>query len=133
MKLIGRNRFLFFMFVAYIAVALRFGMPWLNAYLAVHEVMPEETIAIPLSGVYPMLVAYLGIFTGAGLMGTLIGFVLLDEKPHHTLTAMAATAVPLGQYALYRVGLPTVLAFVMIAALVLIINQALAHRCGSFG
>ena len=38
---------------------------------------------------------------------------------------MAVTPLPLGQYALYRVGLPTVLGFVSIVAGVLIIDQAL--------
>lgn len=126
-RLIGRDRFLVFMFVfvAYIATVLRFGLPWLNTYLAENNIMPGETIPIGLADIYPMLVAYLAIYTGALLVGTVFGFVLLDEKDHHTLKAMLVTPVPLSQYAFYRAGLPAILAFVIIVAEVLFINQAL--------
>lgn len=126
-KLIGRDRFLIFMFmfVVYIAVVLRFGLPWLNTYLAENGVMPGDTIPIPLSDIYPMLVAYLAVYSGALLVGTVFGFVLLDEKDHNTLKAMLVTPVPLSQYALYRVGLPAILASFIIVAEVLFINQAL--------
>lgn len=126
-KLIGRDRFLIFMFifVVYIAVVLRFGLPWLNTYLVDNGVMPGETIPISLADIYPMLVAYLAIYTGATLVGTVFGFVLLDEKDHKTLKAMLVTPVPPSRYALYRVALPAVLAFFIIMAEVLFINQAL--------
>ncbi|KAA3643479.1 MAG: hypothetical protein DWQ07_23490 [Chloroflexi bacterium] len=126
-KLIGRDRFLIFMFifVVYIAVVLRFGMPWLNTYLIDNGIMPGDTIPIPLSDIYPMLVAYMALYTGALLVGTVVGFILLDEKDDNTLRAMLVTPVPLRQYALYRVGLPVVLAAVIVFAEVLVINQAL--------
>lgn len=126
-KLIGRDRFLIFMFifVVYIGVVLRFGLPWLNNYLADTGIMPGNTIPIRLSDTYPMLVAYLAIFTGATLVGMIFGFVMLDEKDQNTLKAMMVTPVPLKQYALYRVGVPAVLAFLIVVALVLFINQAL--------
>ena len=126
-KLIGRDSFLIFMFLfaAIIAGVLGFGLPALNTYLAENGVMPSETIPFSLSDVYPMLVAYMAIYTGALLVGTIFGFVLLDEKDHHTLKAMLVTPVPLKQYVLYRVGLPAVLAFVVILGMTLFINQAL--------
>lgn len=127
LKLIGRDRFLIFMlvFVVYIAAALRFGLPWLNTYLAENNVMPGETIPLSLADVYPVLVAYLAIYTGAMLVGTVFGFVLLDEKDHNTLKAMLVTPVPLNQYALYRAGVPAILAFFVIFGQALFINQAL--------
>ncbi len=126
-KLIGRDRFLIFMFifVVYIAVVLRYGLPWLNTYLADNRVMPGDTIPIPLSDIYPLLIAYMAFYTGALLVGTVFGFVLLDEKDHNTLTAMLVTPVPLSQYALYRAGLPAVLALFIVLGEVLFINQAL--------
>ncbi len=126
-KLIGRDRFLIFMFVfvVYIGVVLRYGLPWLNTYLADNGVMPGSTIPIPLSETYPMLIAYLAIFTGATLVGTVFGFVMLDEKDHNTLKAMLVTPVPLRQYALYRVSLPAILGFFIVLGMVLYINQAL--------
>lgn len=126
-KLIGRDSFLIFMFVfaAIIAFVLRLGMPALNSYLAETGVMPGETIKISFSDVYPMLVAYMALYTGALLVGTVFGFVLLDEKDQNTLKAMLVTPVPLSKYIMYRVGLSAVFAFVIILGMVLIINQAL--------
>ena len=126
LKLIGRDRFLIFMFLfaVYIAVALRFLLPWADGYLAEHEIMPGASIPLRLAEVYPMLVAFMGLFTGALLVGTVFGFVLLDEKDNNTLRAMLVTPVPLPRYLLYRVGLPAVLAVVIVLGMVLVINQA---------
>jgi fluoroquinolone transport system permease protein len=126
-KLIGRDSFLIFMFLfaAIIALILRTGMPELNSYLAETGVMPGETIKISLSDVYPMLVAYMALYTGALLVGTVFGFVLLDEKDQNTLRAMLVTPVPLSRYVAYRVGMAAVFAFVIVLGMVLIINQAL--------
>lgn len=65
------------------------------------------------------------LYTGSLLVGTIFGFMLLDEKDDNTLTAMMVTPVPLEQYALYRVGMPAILAFVIILAMLLIVNQTL--------
>ena len=126
-KLIGRDSFLIFMFLfaAIIATVLRLGMPALNSYLAETGVMPGETITISFSEVYPMLVAYMALYTGALLVGTVFGFVLLDEKDQHTLRAMLVTPVPLSNYLAYRVGMSAVFAFVIVLGMVFIINQAL--------
>lgn len=126
-KLIRRDRFLIFMFLftVYISEALRFLLPWLNTNLAERGVMPGDTIPIPLSDIYPMLVAYMALYSGALLVGTIFGFMLLDEKDHNTLKAMFVTPVTPGQYALYKVGLPAVLSFFVVIAMVLVIDQAL--------
>ena len=126
-KLLRRDRFPLFMFgfVIYIVVALRLLLPWANGYLTENGILPNETIALSLSDFYPMLVAYMAIFTGALMVGTVIGFMLLDEKDHQTLHAMLVTPVSLDQYVLYRVGLPVVMAFVIIVGMVLGIGQAL--------
>lgn len=127
-KLIGRDSFLLFMFAfaLIIAVVLRFGLPWMSTYLAETGVLPSETFGIvSLSDLYPMVVAYMAIYTGSLLVGTIFGFVLLDEKDDNTIIAMLVTPVPLNQYVLYRVGLPALLAFLIIVAMVLFINQAL--------
>ena len=65
------------------------------------------------------------LYTGLLLVGTIFGFMLLDEKDDNTLTAMMVTPVPLGQYALYRAGLPAILAFVIILGMWLFIGQVL--------
>ena len=126
-RLIGRDSFLIFMFLfaVIIALVLRFGLPWMNDYLATAGIMPGETIGISLSAVYPMFVAYLGFYTGALLVGTIFGFILLDEKDNNTLKAMLVTPVPLKHYLAYRVALPAVIAFFITLAMALLINQAL--------
>lgn len=126
-RLIGRDSFLIFMFsfAAIIAVVLRLGLPWMNDYLAANGIMPGATIPISLSAVYPMFVAYLAFYTGALLVGTIFGFILLDEKDNNTLKAMLVTPVPLQHYVTYRVALPAVMAFFVALGMALIINQAL--------
>ena len=126
-KIIGRDSFLIFMFVfiVIIAAVLRFGLPWVNTYLAENGVLPNPAVALHLADVYPMIVVYLGIYTNALIVGTIFGFVLLDEKDDNTLKAMLVTPVPINQYVLYRVGLPAILAFFTIIFAVLFINQAL--------
>jgi fluoroquinolone transport system permease protein len=125
-KLIGRDRFLIFMFifVVYIAGALRFLLPWANDYLTESGILPNTTITENLADFYPMIVAYMAIFTGGLLIGLVVGFILLDEKDQNTLKVMLVSPLPLRQYVLYRIGLPTILAFVVILAMVLVINQA---------
>lgn len=126
-RLIGRDSFLSFMFVyaAIIALVLRAGLPWLNNYLIDVGVMPGETISISLADVYPMLMAYFAIFAGSLLVGTVFGFVLLDEKDQNTLRAMLVTPVPLSKFVAYRLAMSAVFAFVIVLAMLLIINQAL--------
>ncbi len=126
-KLIGRDRFLIFMFAfaLIIATVLRFGLPGLDDYLANRGIMPGGVVPIRLADVFPMLVAYMGLYTGALLVGTMFGFMLLDERDHNTIKAMLVTPVPLQQYLLYRVGGTAVLAFITILGMVFMINQAL--------
>lgn len=126
-KIFGRDRLpiAMFFFVVYIGVVLRWGLPWLNTYLAEQGIMPSELIRMSLSDHYPVIVAYLAMFTGALISGTVIGFVLLDEKDQNTLKSMMVTPIPLQQYVRYRIGLTIVVSFVIVVGMVLFINQAL--------
>jgi fluoroquinolone transport system permease protein len=126
-KIIGRDSFLITMFIYMMgtAVALRFGLPWLNTYFAENGVLPNESLAMTFAEVYPMIVAFISIFLGAMMVGMIFGFVLLDEKDDNTIKAMLVTPVPLNQYVSYRVGVPAIIAYLCIVAEVLLINQAL--------
>lgn len=126
-KLIGRDRFLVFMFifVVYIAGTLRFLLPWANNYLSDSGILPNTLMSESLADFYPMIVAYMALFTGALLVGMVVGFILLDEKDQNTLKVLLISPLPLRQYLLYRVSLPAVLSFFIILAMVLVINQAL--------
>ena len=126
-KLVGREGMLILLllFGAAIALVLRFGLPWLDGYLAQNNVMPGEAIPLRLADTYPMLIAYLALYTGALLIGTVLGFLMLDEKDHNTLKALLVTPLPLSQYMLYRISVAVVLAFVIVTGQLLVINQAL--------
>ena len=127
-RLIRRDSFLIFMlaYVVVIGVALRFGLPWLSNYLTDNNILTSETFITSLNELYPMFVTYMGIFTVGGVMvGTVFGFLLLDERDDNTIKAMLVTPVPMSQYALYRVGLPTVISAFIIILVALGINQAL--------
>ena len=126
-RLIGRDRFLLFMFffVLYLAVVLRLGLPWLNSYLATNGLLPSETTPQSLVDFYPMIIAWLVIFTGALLAGTIFGFALLDEKDDNTLKAMLVTPIPPSRYVLYKICIPTLFAFFIVVALFLFIAQAM--------
>jgi fluoroquinolone transport system permease protein len=126
-KVIRRDSFLLFMFsyTTFMALLLRLLLPRLNVTLAANGVLPNERFAVELSAFYPMIVAYVALYSGALAVGMIFGFMLLDEKDDQTLTAMLVTPVPLRQYALYRVGVAAALAFVIIWLMLLIIGQAL--------
>jgi len=126
-KLIGRDSFLVFMFAFAIVLAtvLRLGLPALNDYLIEQNILNETTFISSLEELYPMFVAYLVLYTGALLVGTIFGFMLLDEKDHNTIKAMLVTPVSMNQYLTYRVGMPAVIAFGVVLFQFLFINQAL--------
>jgi len=126
-KVIGRDSFLIFMFsfAVIIATVLRFGLPAFNDFLLANNILNETTFITSLTEIYPMIVAYMGVYTAPLLVGTVFGFMLLDEKDDHTITAMLVTPVPLQQYLTYRILVPIVLTFIFIIGMVLFMNQAL--------
>lgn len=127
LKLVGRDRFLLLMvlLIVYLALIVRYGLPWLNTYLLDNGILPNASFAYSLADLYPMIVAFMGVFQGSLIAGTIVGFMLIDEKEDHTLKAILVTPVPFQQYIGYRIAIPSVLAFVTVVGLVLFINQAL--------
>ncbi len=126
-KLIGRDSFMVFMFAfaIVISVVVRFGLPALNDYMIEQNVLNETTFIASLEEIYPMIIAYLALFTGALLVGTIFGFMLLDEKDDKTIKAMLVTPVTMNQYLTYRIGMPAFIAFGIVLFEFLFINLAL--------
>ena len=126
-KLIARERFLVFLFIfiIYMIVVLRFGLPWLDNYLAVKGVFPNENISSRVSDYYPLIVAFFALFEGALLAGTVFGFLLLDEKDNNTIKAILITPVTLNRYMLYRITIASMATFIIVLAMLIFINQAL--------
>jgi len=127
LKQIRRDRFLLFMlaFTVFIAVVLRYLLPFLNTYLAREGIMPSSSLSLALSDIYPLLIAYFGLFQGATLVGTIYGFLFLDEKDMGTLKAMLVTPVPFGRYLMFRCCIPAILSFFVVIGMVLCMNQSM--------
>jgi fluoroquinolone transport system permease protein len=91
--------------MAGIAMLFRFGVPELAAVL-------DSRLGFDLIPYYDLVMsAYVG--TAAGIAGMVIGFLLLDERDEHTLTALLVTPLPIGVYLAYRITLPLVVGFVV--------------------
>lgn len=52
---------------------------------------------------YPLLMSFLPLIA-AGLVGTVVGFLLLDQRDDETLTALLVTPLSLTDYLRYRLG-----------------------------
>ncbi|GAB5519120.1 MAG: hypothetical protein RhofKO_13710 [Rhodothermales bacterium] len=126
LKLVGRDRFLLAMIglVLYLTLVLRFGLPWLDAYLLDNDILPTAAFPYTLADLYPMLVGFMVLFQGSMIAGTIAGFMLIDEKDERTLTAILVTPVPFRHYVWYRVGVPSILAVVLVVGMMLIVNLA---------
>ena len=91
-----------FAIVPAFALAVRFGAPPLSAWL-----LGEH--GFDLVPYYPLITSVMGMI-GAALVGTVIGFLLLDQKDDGTLPALLVTPMSLGDYLGYRLAVPSVLA-----------------------
>ncbi|MCZ6835401.1 MAG: hypothetical protein O7G85_06460 [Planctomycetota bacterium] len=61
---------------------------------------------------YPLIMSFLALIA-AGMIGTVIGFLLLDQRDDETMTALLVTPLSLGDYLLYRLATPMVLCVVL--------------------
>jgi fluoroquinolone transport system permease protein len=52
---------------------------------------------------YPLLMSFLPLIA-AGMIGTVVGFLLLDQRDDQTLTALLVTPLSLADYLRYRLG-----------------------------
>jgi fluoroquinolone transport system permease protein len=62
---------------------------------------------------YPLIVSFVIVVITPMLMGTAIGFLLLDERDERTLTALLVTPLPLTVYLVYRIAIPTILSVIL--------------------
>lgn len=74
----------------------RFAVPPMAATL-------ERRLAFDLVPYYPLLMSFLPL-VAAGMMGTVVGFLLLDQRDDQTLTALLVTPLSLGDYLRYRLS-----------------------------
>jgi fluoroquinolone transport system permease protein len=116
-RLIVRDPFLVLLsgYVLFMAVLLRIGLPWVTRVL-----MAE--FGFDLTPYYPLVAGELVLFPQ--FIGLVFGFLLLDERDHHTLEAMLVTSLPLRTFLLYRMTAAALLAFVMAVVTLLIVNPS---------
>ena len=82
-----------------IAIVVRFFLPIIIKRL-------EDTFHLSLGGLYPGIASYALLITAPMLCGTVIGFLLLDERDDRTLLALRVTPMPLGSYLAWRLLAP---------------------------
>ena len=84
-----------------LGLAMRFLIPWIAASLAgTFDLTPS----------YPLLTGFFGILITPLLAGFVTGFLLLDERDDHTLTALQVTPLSMNRYLTYRLLAPVVIA-----------------------
>ena len=84
-----------------LGLAMRFLIPWVAASLAG---------TFDLTPYYPLLTGFFGILITPLLAGFVTGFLLLDERDDHTLTALQVTPLSMNRYLTYRLLAPVVIA-----------------------
>ncbi len=84
------------------AGAVRLVVPGLTTWL-------EAELGFDLRPYYALITSFVGMMA-AGLVGTVIGFLLLDQRDDQTLPALLVTPMSLGDYLAYRLTVPTLLA-----------------------
>jgi len=63
----------------------------------------ERQLGFELAAYYPLLMSVLPLIA-AGMAGTVVGFLLLDQRDDQTLTALLVTPLRLGDYLRYRLS-----------------------------
>ena len=91
------------------ALAFRWGVPALNEWLG-------ERYAFDLTPHYPLLTSFLVLMVPT-LMGSVVGFLLLDQRDDRTLTALQVTPLTVEGYLAYRIAVPMLVSVpVMVAS-----------------
>ena len=81
-----------------IALAFRWGVPAVSGVLA-------ERYGFDLTPYYPLLTSFLVLMVPT-LMGSVVGFLLLDQRDDRTLTALQVTPLTVEGYLTYRIAVP---------------------------
>ena len=84
------------LFTPVFGLLFRWGVPPVTDAL-------ERRFGFDLVAYYPLLMSFLPLIA-AGMTGTVVGFLLLDQRDDQTLTALLVTPLSLGDYLRYRLG-----------------------------
>ena len=113
-KSIMRDSMLRWLIVMPVVLALlfRWGVPVLRDVLA-------ERYAFDLVTYYPLLTSFLVLMVPT-LLGSVIGFLLLDQRDDRTLTALQVTPLTVEGYLLYRIAVPMAVSVGLMMAMIAI-------------
>jgi fluoroquinolone transport system permease protein len=89
------------LFPVLMAVAVRWGVPPLNARLV-------KEMQLDLTPYYPLLMSFIA-GTMPLMFGSIVGFLLLDQRDDRTLSALQVTSLTLNGYLAYRITLPVLI------------------------
>lgn len=95
-----------------LALVVRWGVPVLRDSLA-------ERYAFDLATYYPLLTSFLVLMVPT-LMGSVVGFLLLDQRDDRTLTALQVTPLTVEGYLLYRIAVPMAVSVGLMMAMIAI-------------
>lgn len=103
LRAIARDSMLLLVTLGSLALAwlIRSGVPLATPWLLAQY-------GFDLRPLYPLIMS-LVVVMASSMAGTVVGFLLLDERDDGTLRALLVTPVPLSAYVAYRLGLPIVL------------------------
>lgn len=86
-----------------VVLALSFGLLFRFAVPAIAGALAAR-IGFDLSAYYLLLMSFLPVIVAA-LIGTVVGFMLLDQRDEQTLAALLVTPLSIGDYLRYRLGM----------------------------
>ena len=98
------------LFTPALGLLFRFGVPPITQAIG-------HRFEFDLVAYYPLLMSFLPL-AAAGLIGTVVGFLLLDQRDDQTMTALLVTPLSLGDYLRYRLGSLMILSAVFGAVMV---------------
>ena len=88
-----------------IAPLIRWGVPPVAEYL-------QREAALDITGWYPLFMSGFAVMM-PGVIGTVVGFLLIDERDDGVFSALLVTPVPESAYLAYRLCLPLLAGYVM--------------------
>jgi len=93
-----------------------FGLLFRFAVPPIAETL-DQRFGFDLVGFYPLLMSFLPL-VAAGMIGTVVGFLLLDQRDDQTMLALLVTPLNLGDYLRYRFASLMILSAVFGAVMV---------------
>ncbi len=97
-----------------ISVFMRWGLPIFTGFLM-------DKYSFDLIPYYPLLLSMV-IFLTPLLTGMIIGFLLLDQRDDHTLSALQITPLTLTGYMIYRITAPMLLSIILTLIIIPVIG-----------